>query len=232
MLAIGIMPELLTDDGELGGLWVAQSAAAALLAIPAHLTVLRNDPAFDRSANNAMMGFMWRGVVIGGLSFLPCLALMIFLMVYLDHGVVIATIEFILLWLLAGSAAFAKWGTVLPAVITDHARSFSRAGQRGSLTFGYAFPRLLLSFGLITFVQYAVTLGTLMAFKSSGKFFPVDGSIDIPLWTSVIAGVFIGAIGLIMTAVILSRAFLLAEGTTSLNEERGQPFQTAPGDLH
>jgi hypothetical protein len=230
MLAIAALPELLTEDGEMGGVLVAQSIAVALLAIPSHLTVLRNNPAIDVVARKAMMSFVWRGIVLGGMSFLPSLAIMIFLVVRLGHGVFLATIETLLIWLVVGSAAFAKWGTVLPAVITGNTKSFSRAGQRGSLTFGYSFPRLLLSFGLFTFVQFIVLLGILTIFESSGRFFPGDGGIDIPLWFSAIVATLIGAIGLVMTAVILSRAFLLAEARTSQMAEPGQPFQTAHAD--
>lgn len=230
MLAIVVIPELLTEDGEMSGQWVAQSFAAALLAIPSHLTVLRNNPAFDDAARTAMMSFVWRGIVLGGVSFLPSLVIMFFLIAHLGHGVFLAAFESLLIWLVVGSAAFAKWGTVLPAVITGITKSFSRAGQRGSLTFGYSFPRLLLSFGLFGFVQFIVPLGILTVLGSSGRFFPSDGGIDIPLWFSAIVGTLIGAIGLVMTAVILSRAFLLAEGRTTEKGEPGQPVQTAPGD--
>ena len=211
MLAIAILPELLTKDGKMSGLWIAQSIAAALLAIPAHLTVLRNNPALDTAAKAATMSFVWRGIVIGGLSFLPCIIVMILLIVKFGQGVVVATVVAYLLWLVLGSAAFAKWGTALPAAVIDSTRSFFRAGQRGSLTFGYSFPRLLVSFGLITFLQFAVFIAATLIFNSSERVFPVEGGADIPLLLAMAAGLLIGAFGLIMTAVILSRAYLMAE---------------------
>jgi len=211
MLAIAILPELLTKDGEMSGLWIAQCIAAALLAIPAHLTVLRNNPTLDTTAKAATMSFVWRGIVIGGLSSLPCLMVMILLIVKFGQGVVLATVVFSLLWLVLGSAAFAKWGTALPAAVIDGTKSFSRAGQRGSLTFGYSFPRLLLSFGTITFLQFAVVVGATLIFKSSDRVFPIEGGVDIPLLLALAAGLLIGAYGLVMTAVILSRAYLMAE---------------------
>ena len=216
MLAIAILPELLTKDGEIGGLWIAQFIAAAMLAIPAHLTVLRNIAVFDATANKAMWGFVWRSIAIGVGSFVPCFLLMIALIGLLDWGVILSTLVVMAVWPFVGSAAYAKWGTILPAVITDHPKSISAAANRGNQTFGYAFPRLLISFGLIAVVALIAPIGIAMLSTGDGNFFPKSGGIDLIMLVALIAGILIGGFGLVMTAVILSRAFLMAEGKTTL----------------
>ena len=145
---LAALPELLTRDGEWSSKWIAEAFAAAMLAIPAHFAVLRNSATFDRAAGNAMTGFVFRGIGVALISLILPTVAMIFA-VYLGADMVLAIIAMCFVWLFTASASFALWGTMLPATITDHARSFSRARQRGSLTFGYAFPRLLISFGLL-----------------------------------------------------------------------------------
>jgi hypothetical protein len=216
MLAIAILPELLTEDGDFPASWVAQSFAAALLAVPAHLTVLRNRPEFDTAASNAMMGFVWRGLAIGAISFLPSLILVIVLLGPLGWEMIPSLIAMTALWLFVGSAAFAEWGTVLPAVITGHATNFVAVATRGSRTFGYAFPRLLVSFGLVTVVGISAGMAIAMLSTGDGRFFPVSGGVDVFMFTAIVVGTLIGALGIVMTAVVLSRAFLLAEGKAQL----------------
>jgi hypothetical protein len=164
------------------------------------------------------MGFVWRAMAIGAGSFIPCFLLLIALAGPLGWELVPSVLAMMAVWLLVGSAAFAKWGTVLPAVITGHAGGFSAAAKRGSQTYSYAFPLLLVSFGLMTVVAVAAALGIAMLSKGDGNFFTKTGGIDLIMLAALIAGIVIGAFGLVMTAVVLSRAFLMAEGKSTLAE--------------
>ncbi len=215
MIIIAALPEFLDGKGG-SGFWVAQTFAAVLLAIPAHLTVLRNSPVIDATANRVFLDFWWRGLILSVLPFIPCAVLALVMIWSWGAHEVIAGGVSLLLWLILGSAAFAKWGTVLPAVITDCDKTYSAAGARGSQTFGYAFGRLLVSLGLLTAIQFGASFTMLMVFNSSGDFFTASGGIDILTWLIGLVSQLIGAYGLIMTAVILSRSLLLAENNTTL----------------
>ncbi len=103
---------------------------------------------------------------------------------------------------------------MLPATVVGGDKRFAAAGARAQRSFGYAFPRLLLSFGLLGIAMVATVLFLGMYTEGDGTFFP-DGGVDvISILSSLILNV-VGAYQIAMTAVILSRAYLLAEEKTA-----------------
>jgi hypothetical protein len=103
-----------------------------------------------------------------------------------------------------------KWGTWLPAVVAGGDRSLRSAGRRGRAVFGYVVSRLLVGPGILTIVSF-------------GAYFFLIGWLDLQalvwtgegpqIWEILISVLFTisQAFVTVMTAVILSRAYLMTE---------------------
>lgn len=216
MMLIAISADF-TSSGS--GSSIAQAFAAALLAIPAHLTVLTGNyvPSMwgKNYDNKAQMRFVLRGFGLGALAFGMA---MLLTFATLSFGVSqdYIVIVFLPIVLLFSALIFGRWGTMLPATVVNADYSLKAAGERGSKTWSYTFSRLLLSFGLLTILQLAVGLSITGISNAEAKFFPATGEINVPLLLGSLATNVIGAIQVVMTAVILSRAYLRAEAAKSV----------------
>jgi len=199
---------------------IALTFASAILAIPAHLSVLSRLSTADamrelQGKNPKYMGsFLLRTIALGVISCAPVLALTIRLTGG-DWGRTSLIAIAIFSLLLSAALVFAKWGTMLPAIIMQSDKTFAAAGRRGSISFFYAFHRLLLSFGLMSIVQFAA-VGAALTWLGAGEyFFPAAGGFDFALLFAVVIGAAINAYQIIMSAVILSRAYLQAESAAN-----------------
>lgn len=181
---------------------------STFLAIPAHIAVLTqldSDQVSDwlKERPKAFFTFVKRCLLLG---FLGAIGPLAFGIVMVIGGIrpSFAMLGALLVWVFSGIAAFAKWGTMLPAVIADDNQTLAVAGERGSKVFGYAFPRLLISFGLLTVLLIAI----LMLLCSLMGIDPKDSnpaSLMLP-----VVGAIIGAYQIVMTSVVLSRSYLRA----------------------
>lgn len=181
---------------------------STFLAIPAHIAVLTQLDADQvgswlQERPKAFFAFVNRCLLLGLLGIIAPFAVMIVLAVSGVH-VRIAMLAGFLVWVLSGIAAFAKWGTMLPAIIADDDRTLAAAGKRGSKVFGYAFPRLLVSFGLL-----AIVLAAILVLLSSLLGIDLKNPNFASLILSIAAGAG-GAYQIVMTSVILSRSYLRA----------------------
>lgn len=213
MVVIAFAQDFMTSGS---GLAIGQAIAAALLAIPAHLTVLKDvsglEAMKDKTVNKVLVPFTFRGIGLGILAFLPAVAVFITCMVLgLDTVAGFALAGLVLLF--AFAYVFARWGTMLPALVVEDDRTMSGAARRSKFSFAYAFPRLLLSFGLLTLFLVFPMILAVMVFDSGEKFLSDVGGIDLPLVFSVVIANFIGAFQIAMTAVVLSRSYLRAKDT-------------------
>ncbi|MGN6769286.1 MAG: hypothetical protein ACTHJQ_05475 [Rhizobiaceae bacterium] len=182
---------------------------STFLAIPAHIAVLTQLNADQvrvwlKERPRAFSAFVRRCLLLGLLGAIIPIADAIALLLGGVH-VSIALLAGICVWLFSGIAAFAKWGTMLPAVIADDDQTLSAAGKRGSKVFGYAFPRLFISFGLVTILLLAI--GMLLSSLLGGD--PENLSL-LSLMLRVITAI-VGAYQIVMTSVILSRSYLRAQ---------------------
>jgi len=182
---------------------------SSFLAIPAHIAVLTQldpDQVSDwlKERPKAFFTFVKRCLLLG---FLGAIGPLAFGIVMVIGGIrpSVAMLAALLVWVLSGIAAFAKWGTMLPAVIADDDQTLAVAGQRGSKVFGYAFPRLLISFGLLTvlFVAILMLLASLLGIDPEDS---SPASFILP-----VIGAMIGAYQIVMTSVVLSRSYLRAQ---------------------
>jgi hypothetical protein len=218
MMVIGFAQDFMSSSG---GLSVAQGFAAAFLAIPAHLSVLRGDKQLQTlmgtNDNRVLWRFFWRAFLLGAIAFIPAIIALILAATVFQAEVTIAIGIMALILAMAFPIVFAKWGTMLPAAVVDSDYSFATASRRSSTTFGYAFSRLLVSFLVLTALMVAVILGLAMLSAGDGKFLLPSGMPDMPMIAGAALGNIIGAFQVVMTAVILSRAYLRAEGKTAVS---------------
>ncbi|WP_214471871.1 hypothetical protein [Mesorhizobium sp. dw_380] len=181
---------------------------STFLAIPAHIAVLTQLDA-DQVSNwlrerpKAFFSFVKRCLLLGFLGVVAPLVVAIAMVVGGVHSSV-AMLAGLLVWIFSGIAAFAKWGTMLPAVIADDDQTLAVAGKRGSKVFGYAFPRLLISFGLVTVLFIAAVMLLFFLLGADPKN-PSTVSLILP-----VVGAMIGAYQIVMTSVVLSRSYLRA----------------------
>ena len=181
---------------------------STFLAIPAHIAVLTQldaDQVSDwlKERPKAFFVFVRRCLLLGFLGAIVPLAVAVAMLVGGVHSSV-ALLAALLVWVFSGIAAFAKWGTMLPAVIADDDQTLAVAGKRGSKVFGYAFPRLLISFGLITILFIAILM---LLFSLLGIDPKNPGSLSLVL---PVVGATITAYQIVMTSVVLSRSYLRA----------------------
>jgi hypothetical protein len=181
---------------------------STFLAIPAHIAVLTQldpDQVSDwlKERPKAFFSFVKRCLLLGFLGAIVPIAAAIAMVVGGVH-LSIALLAALLVWVFSGIAAFAKWGTMLPAVIADDDQTLAVAGQRGSKVFGYAFPRLLISFGLVTVLLVAILMlvSSLLGIDPKD---PSPASLVLP-----IVGAIIGGYQIVMTSIVLSRSYLRA----------------------
>lgn len=212
MMVIGFLQDHMNSGS---GLAIAQAFAAAFLAIPAHLSVLKNvDVGLklkDAGADKAIVPFVLRGLGLGVLAGIVPLIVLIVMLVRTEGETSIGFLVFGILAIVTFALVFAKWGTMLPATVAGGDKRFAAAGARASRCFGYAFPRLLVSFGLLG-VATASTVFLFGMFADSSTF-SSDAGIGSVVTSLLFNG--LGAYQIAMTAVILSRAYLMAEDKTA-----------------
>jgi hypothetical protein len=215
MVTIGLAEDYMSSGG---GLTIAKGLAAAFLAIPAHLSVLKSDQALTgimgTTDNKILWRFFWRAFLLGVISFAPAMIILIVLLTQ-ETGLTLAILAMAAVLAVTAPIVFAKWGTMLPASVIDADYSFAAAGQRGKKTFGYAAIRLFVSFVVLTIAMIAVVLLPLQFSEGDGRFISSDGRPDVAAILGNLAANAIGAFQIVMTAVILSRTYLKAEGVAA-----------------
>ena len=213
MMALGFLEDAL-DIGS--GMVVAQALIAAMLAIPAHLTLLKGVSGMgamaDKGANNNFLSFALRGLGLGALAVLvPLLLLIVLMAAGLNFGAAVSPTGF--MFLLSLCFVFARWGTMLPALLAGDDKTMATAVQRATRTGTYAFFHLMVPFGLLTVLTIAPAIIIVMMSDGDGRFLPANGSIDLPLIFATVLSNVVGAFQVVMIAVVLSRAYLRAMQT-------------------
>jgi hypothetical protein len=136
MMVIGFAQDYMSSNS---GLAVGQGFAAALLAIPAHLTLLKAGSAAQgllRTTDNKILWrFFIRTVALGAIALVPALLLMIF-MLAMRANPEISVLALLGVFAFLACLVFAKWGTMLPASVLGADTSFAAAAPRGRQSFG------------------------------------------------------------------------------------------------
>lgn len=205
--AIGL--DLLTEYLGSSGSYrtIADLIIWGMVAISMHGTVLRNEVNLGTSDSKLLMPFVWRSLVLGVLILVPTI---IAVFVFYDEDLLATILKALPVIGLAALIVFSLWGTWLPATVVNGDKGFGTALSRGTRTFTYTVPRLLLGPGIVQVILLAVGVWSTTQGIMAGQVFGEAGFSLIDL----IALPFIYALyALLVTilAVILSRAYLIAE---------------------
>lgn len=195
-----------------------QVFAAALLAVPAHISVLMNISGLAAIATpiagTAVTAFVSRGLLLMALSAAPAFAVA-YLLSGPATGMGLKIAASYAVTLCSAAVVFAVLGSMLPATVAGTDSGIAASARRGLRSFGYAFPRMLACFGLLATATYAcVKVGT--AFSAGDA--PIlleDEGFDITATAAAFASTVIAAFHVVLTAVILCRAYMRAEGKTA-----------------
>ncbi len=213
---VGMMLVIIAVEEHLkhrGGLAFGVTFAAAYLALAAHLTVLTNQAGWkhlnDPEIVKRSQPFLWRTIGLSVLSLLAFFGALLLLMTQTSITTVFSIAIFVSL--LSAPFIFAKWGTMLPAAAMASDSGFFRAGERGSVTFFYTLPRLFISIVLLSALLVGLDFVFASLNKLEGQLVSAQGVPNITLIMETALGLALSAFQIVMTAVILSRAYLIAE---------------------
>ncbi|WP_337660303.1 hypothetical protein [Anderseniella sp. Alg231-50] len=111
-----------------------------------------------------------------------------------------------------GLPVFVLLGTVLPAFVADRARSVGAAVKRGKMQFGWIAGRLIIGPGVVLALSLALWILLLIPVDYNDEFWNEDGVFQPLAVFALSVCLTVQAYATALTAVILSRAFLRADG--------------------
>jgi hypothetical protein len=211
LIGAGFLLDYLETSGN-GGMLIGHAIATAMLAIPAHRAVLieagRLSGAYNLYSQGQLTGFWLRMAAV----FIIMTVFVVIFMISFFSGkltgvsvVMMLAVSFLILALI-----LALMGTVFPAIVLETDNSFTSAFARARHNFGYSFSRLLAGNFLIFLILVINVIVVSKFAKESGDFI-VNGSLDFATLIGAIVANLIWAVQIIMTSVVLSRAYLRAE---------------------
>ncbi len=181
----------------------------AYLAYAVHAQILLPDSRKSTTANTRVFGFALRSfgivMVVGTVFALGAFVLVRLVGVWPGIGVLLAAAAL-------GFPLFVWLATLLPAYVAGRARGVSAAVERGKAHFGWIAGRLLI--GPILFLVGFSTLYSILSIPidSIGPFWNEE-RVFLPInFFGFFSFSIIQAFATVLTAVILSRAFLREEG--------------------
>jgi hypothetical protein len=211
LIGTGFLQDYL-ESSSTGGMLVGHAIATAVLAIPAHRAVLIKagclSGAYNLYNQRQLTSFWLRMAAV----FITMTVFAVIFMLALFNGKLtgIAVIMFLAVSFLILTLILAVMGTVFPAIVLEADKSFASAFVRAGHNFGYAFRRLLIGNFLI-FLILVINLIIASKYAHESGNFIVDGSVNFATLLGAIVGNLIWAVQIIMTSVVLSRAYLRAE---------------------
>jgi hypothetical protein len=118
----------------------------------------------------------------------------------------------LLVLLIVGLPLFVCLATILPAYVAGRAGGVMSAFQRGKAQFGWIAGRLLIGPFFLTALLIALGFLPALQINDNGSFWSGEGGLQLVdiLWS--VSYYAVTAFGVSLTAVILSRAFIRAEG--------------------
>lgn len=203
------------------GKMVASVLIWSYLAFNAHAEMLLPKSRDKNADNKRVIGFAMRTIGLGALFAIPAMVLIFPFVGRLFNA--LTWNEALTSWGAIGLAlsvcfviVFSLLGSLLPAFVADQSRGIGPALARGRRQFFWTASRLVAG----PIVAFALAQVVIL----SGNIY-MDPHIDlltanyipnVPLFAVLIIGYLIQALGTIMIAVVLSKAFLRAEGPASL----------------
>jgi hypothetical protein len=212
VMSLIVVKEWLEKDNIGGG--VVDAIIWSTLAIASFRTLLLGSPGLGNERTSKYMTAFWiRSYALGVLYILPATG--IFLLLVIKFNVpaesYLGIFSIITFGAIFGVLVFSLWGTWLPAVIADGDRTIAAAYRRGTKTFKFSLPRLVIGPGLLTIVVGLVAL-------SSGRFLNTSDILNPPRSINFIPALFFTIVTLVniyltvLGCVVLARAYCQAEG--------------------
>jgi hypothetical protein len=182
-----------------------------LLAIAGHATVLKGRSGLKSIDNTVMMPFLYRTMGLIGLTLVP-----VFIGIFLtiSYGETAIYLTVLLIAGISSILVLGKWGTWLPAVVAGGDRSLRSAGRRGRTVFGYVVSRLLAGPGILTIASFGAYFFLIGLFDLQALVWTDEGPQIREILISLLFTIS-QAFVTVMTAVILSRAYLMTEMATA-----------------
>lgn len=195
----------------------------ATLAYLAHRYVLLpNHPPFE-DFNKQVRLFFRRFLALSLISILPVFLLaIVLLLMFMDESFlskeqllgVIVLASLVVGGIIAG-LMLSLYGTWLPASIMNDKTGFKQAGVRGRRSFFHTLGRLILGPALVTAASMYLFLAAIDHLNGNGIILEAIINLDAPVLLINIMLQFANCFATIITAVILSRAYLIATSTES-----------------
>ncbi|MEQ8284663.1 hypothetical protein [Thalassospira sp.] len=206
------------------------------LAIACHVTVLRNISGFKAVGTLekwAFFRFWLRGFAVAMVSFIPALFILVPVLSIPEVKAADETVRYV--FVMVVTLAFygvctlvmlGLFGTWMPAAVMADGSSIKRAFARGRKTIGYVMSRLIIGPGanIILFLatifllpaQFSEAIRTYTIQAGNLKFVPFDMAMNG-------FGYLVWATGIVLVAVVLSRAYQLGEARLADgNEPEGE----------
>ncbi|MEM9470843.1 MAG: hypothetical protein AAGA00_02715 [Pseudomonadota bacterium] len=201
----------------LGGLETGGSFLSTLLwsylAYAVHAQILL--PPDNNAATNALrvIGFALRtfGIVLL-ITLAVFLSTIIFASVIGTEQSRVVLVFGLVAFVVLGLPVFVWLGTILPAYVAGRERGIGAAVRRGRAQFSWIAVRLLIGPGALLILSLALLSLLLFPVDYNGEFLSEDGDFQPMAVFALFLGFTVQAFATSLTAVILSRAFLRAEG--------------------
>ncbi len=200
-----------------GGLIFASVLVWAYLAFNAHAVLLLPDDRDKAADNTRVLGFALRTFGLGLLMLIPVIAMMILALsgslsqvsLESDGWSVIAAIG--LICALGFLLVFGYLGTLLPAFVADRHRGIGAALSRGASQFFWIAGHLITGPILLFAISMTLVVGGLNALEPDSAMLSEGYYPNIPVFVILTLAYLVQALGTVMTAWVLSNAFLRAE---------------------
>jgi hypothetical protein len=219
LLMLGIVVALLAlsvaqDIWKLGtGGNVGATFAWVMLAIAAHATILKGQSGYIATVDQKVLRpFMVRAFAFAAIGIIGSLFTIPF---WGDGSLGRIILAMLPAYGLTEALLLAKWGTWLPAVVAEGDRSFSAAGRRGSVAFGYVCLRLVFCNGVLLAIAFITLAIALNYAGSDGEIWTQESGFNVGAFAATLTFFLTFAFQTVMLATVLSRAYLIAEAKLS-----------------
>lgn len=209
---------LVGDEFSVGaGLVFASVLIWAYLAFHAHALLLLPEDR-DRAADNTrVLGFAIRTFGLGLLMLIPVLAMIVVALSDSVGVLSVAQTDWSVIAIIGVICALGfllilgYLGTLLPAFVADRHRGLGAALARGTSQFFWIAGHLIIGPLLLFALAVTIVVGGLDALEPNSAMLSESNFPNIPVFALLTVGYLIQALGTIMIAVVLSKAFLRAE---------------------
>jgi hypothetical protein len=193
-----------------------EAFVTVFLLLPICVSLLKQShdaSAFGRATNPHVLNFTLRTLAMNFAAFVPGALIAIVMLAY-RFSPEAGSGALLFAYLIMLIIVYSKWGTMLPAIVDDADFTFKTAGDRGRKTWSFAFANLLVPYVLVILLFIMLMIPAIILSDGNGQFYSALTGYDFfVLYENTIISL-MGILVTVMTAVVLTRSYLLAEGRT------------------